>query len=129
MEQWRPVRGKADIEQRPHTLGVLMDLEKALKPFWIFIFASIWCIPNTSGRRKAACMSGRREPERSRVRACFLGMRVAGVHFPPFALPVDERAVTGDRCGAMLGVPYTEMDEPKALAGLDVEGFGVMGHS
>jgi hypothetical protein len=44
---------------------------------------------------------------------------VAGVHFPPFALPVDERAVTGHRCRAVLRVLYAVVDEPKALTGLD----------
>jgi hypothetical protein len=56
-------------------------------------------------------------------------MLVAGVFVPSLALPVDERAVTGHRCRAALSVPYARMDEPKALAGLDVERLRVLGHS
>ncbi len=53
---------------------------------------------------------------------------IAGVDIPPLALPVDEYAVTGDRCRAVLRVAHAVVDEPKALTRLDAERFGVVGH-
>lgn len=58
----------------------------------------------------------------------FLGVLLAGIHFPPLALPVDEGAVTGGRGRAVLGVSHPVVDEPEALAGLDGEGLRVVGH-
>ncbi len=55
-------------------------------------------------------------------------MLVASIHFPLFAFPVDEGAVTGHRIGAVPGVTHAVVDEPEALAGLDAEGFGVVSH-
>jgi hypothetical protein len=57
------------------------------------------------------------------------GVLVASVHFPTLALPVDELAVTGHRLPAMGSVPDAVVDEPEALARLDGEGFGVVGHA
>jgi hypothetical protein len=41
---------------------------------------------------------------------------------------VDELAPLDDRLPAVGSVPNAAVDEPKALAGFDVERFGVVGH-
>ncbi len=88
--------------------------------------------PTGGGVRREACLSGTtgcsaaRRP--SPAGHGFLGMLVASIHFPLFAFPVDEGAVTGHRIGAVPGVTHAVVDEPEALAGLDAEGFGVVSH-
>jgi hypothetical protein len=60
-------------------------------------------------------------------------MMGAGIHFPPFALPVDELTAPDDGVRAVSSVPYPRMDESEALPGCNVEGLGVargsVGHS
>lgn len=55
-----------------------------------------------------------------------LGMMGAGIHRPPFALPVDEQAAADDRIGTVGSVPNSGMDESEALPGNDVEGLRVV---
>jgi hypothetical protein len=53
-------------------------------------------------------------------------MMGAGIHLPPFALPVNELTAADDRVGTVGGVPDPGMDESEALPRYNVEGFCVV---
>ena len=50
----------------------------------------------------------------------------AGIHLPPFALPVDEPTPADDGTATVGCVPDPGVNEPEALPGGDVEGLRVV---
>jgi hypothetical protein len=53
-------------------------------------------------------------------------MMGAGIHLPPFALPVDEPTAADDVIGTVGSVPDPGMNESEALPGYNVEGLRVV---
>ena len=68
-----------------------------------------------------------RIPE-SRPAGGLVSVLPASLHLPPLTRSVGELATADHRLRTVLGVTNTVVDEPEALAGCDVEGFGVVGH-
>jgi len=52
----------------------------------------------------------------------------ASLDLPALPRSVGERATAHDWLRAVLGMTDTVVDEPEALSGCNVEGFGVVGH-
>lgn len=50
----------------------------------------------------------------------------AGIHLPPFSLPVDVLTAADDGIGTVGSVPDLGMDESEALPGNNVEGLRVV---